>query len=736
MAQTADASADGPSQERLKREAFTFLRRLSQLQPVILFMDDLHWADASATDLLGYVADRLDSVRVLIVAAYRPSALVVTNHPFLKIKPDLEAHGACQEITLGLLSHEEVHTYLGLKFPGHHFPPALLSLIHEKTEGNPLFMVDLVRNLESRGIIRQGGGGWVVEESIANIATNVPSSVRGMIERKIQSLGEDHRLVLAASVQGCEFDSAVAAEVLGMDAAAVEERLHYLERAHEFVRCDGDRDLPDRTPSERYRFRHGLYQNALYASLGAARRAELSKAVAEALLTHYTNDTVEISAELGLLFEAARDPMRAAHHFRMASEHAAARAASLEAVTLGQRGLKLVRSLPASAGRDGLELALCTAFGGAMIATRGFDSPETARVFTRAHELCPRCGDIQQRFAVAWGLACVHSVSGDAPEGFAMGEEMLRLAEESNDTGLRVAAHYALGDLFFWRPRYRESMHHFDQAIALYSQPDHHAIGHASIGYDPGVASAGLRAIASWYLGFPDQAVQRVAGAAQLARPLNSPICTVMIDFFSAIIHNLRREPDQALIFAERAVAFSREEGFEYFLAGSLVILGWAVALECQETEGIEKVREGVALNQSIGGKLERPYYLALLGESLARAGRQDEALAVVQEGIDLSRRVASQFHEPDLLCLKAKILSELGTPDFAEAEACLHAALCMARETGAKSLELRAALGLCQLQHRQGAPEQTSTLAAVAGWFTEGFDTIELRAARHLLAP
>jgi len=731
---TPSAGADVLSQERLKREMRAFLEEASRLEPIVLFMDDLHWAAASSVDLLIYLVDRLETMRVLIVVAYRTSDLALTGHPFLHAKPDLEAHGRCDELALGFLSSEEIAAYVALQFPGHRFPVAFLDLVREKTEGSPLFMASMLRDLRERAFVGRTSLGWELKQPLERIAKGVPVSLQDMIRHKFALLHEYRSLLLVAAVQGYEFDSAVIAHVLGTAATKIEEQLLEVESTHHFIESISEQDLSGQTPSQRYRFVHVLYQNVLYASLGPARRAAISRAVAEALEANSEPGVGKVSTELALLFEAARDPIRAAHYFRMASEHAVARAANLEAVALGERGLKLLAEVPPSPERDRLELWLYTTFGGALIATHGYDSAETVRVFTRAQSLSSRYGDLQQRAAVAWGLACVHSVKGDAPEGFAMAKEMLRLADAADDTALRVAAHYALGDLFYWRPSYKDSTYHFNQAVTLYRQPLHHAVGQACIGYDPGVASAGFLALVFWYLGFPDEAVRRVTEAAELARPLNAPICTAMIDFFAAIVHNLRQEPERAVIFAKRALTLSRQEGFDYFQAGSLVQLGQALSLLNSVDEGMQLVREGVKLNEAIGGKLERPYFLFALGECLGRAGRGSEAVAVLDEGIEIGRRAASQFHEPELLCLKARLLTSQSVWDRARAEECVREALRMTRATGAKSLELRAAIELNRLPGKRGGDEEREALAGVVRLFTEGFDTKDLRTAHMLL--
>src|SRR5262249_51622876 len=223
----------------------------------------------------------------------------------------------------------------------------------------------------------------------------LPESVRSMIERKIAQLGEeDRRLLVAASVQGYEFDAAVVSQALGLDAAEVEEQLEGLERVHGFVRLVREHEFPDRTLTLRYRFVHALYQNALYASLRPTRRATLSAAVAQGLVGHFGEKNAVVAAELALLWEAARDFARAADCFLLAAQHAVGLFAPREAVELARRGLALAATLPESPERDRQELMLQLTLGPPLMATKGTAAPEIERTYLRAHELSRKVGDL------------------------------------------------------------------------------------------------------------------------------------------------------------------------------------------------------------------------------------------------------------------------------------------------------------------------------------------------------
>ncbi|HEY6306174.1 MAG TPA: protein kinase [Candidatus Angelobacter sp.] len=333
--------AKAASQERLKRELSAFLQEASRIRPLAWFLDDLHWADVSTIDLLAYIGGKLGSLRMLIIATYRPSDLLLAKHPFAEAKLVLQERGVCRDVAVPFLTSADVELYLAQEFPEHRFPPEFASLIHAKTEGSPLFMVDLIRYLGNRGVIAQGEHGhWSLAESVPKIEHELPESVRSMIQRKIDQLSDGQRRLLSvASVQGLEFDSGVVARALEMDVAEVEEQLEVLERVHLFVRRIGEHEFPDSQLTLRCVFVHALYQNALYTALAPSRRTSLSAAVAGTLQSFYGERSGEIASTLAFLFEAARDFARASDYFLLASRNSARIFANHEAISLARRAI-------------------------------------------------------------------------------------------------------------------------------------------------------------------------------------------------------------------------------------------------------------------------------------------------------------------------------------------------------------------------------------------------------------
>jgi len=257
------------------------LWKLAAEQPLLFFIDDMHWADASSVDLLAHLAGRLSASRILIVVASRPAELERTRHPFAQVKLLLQARGVCRELRLAPLEARDTERYIALEFTGHSFPEAFSCLVHESTDGNPLFMVELLRHLHERGAIAQTDAGWALVEELPPFERDLPESVRSALQRKIDQLDDaDRWLLSAAAVQGRQFDSAVLARILKLDAAEVEERLLAIERRHGLARIVNEARLPDGAKMLCCCFVHALCQSMLYASLTPSRRAALSAAVA------------------------------------------------------------------------------------------------------------------------------------------------------------------------------------------------------------------------------------------------------------------------------------------------------------------------------------------------------------------------------------------------------------------------------------------------------------------------
>ena len=730
--EASEAITRASSQERMKRELGGFLQDLARLRPLVLFIDDLHWSDVSTVDLLAYLATKFDGTPMLIVVTYRPSDLLLAEHPFSQIKLDLLARGRCREITLGFLSPQEIEHYLALEYPDHTFPADFSKFISAQTDGSPLFMVNLVRYLQDRDEIVEAEGHWRLAHPVSEIQFELPESIRGMIQRKLSRLDKtDHRLLVVASVQGSEFDSAVVAGVLSLEAAEVEERLDTLERHYQLVQMIDEREFPDGTLTVRYRFVHALYQNALYGALMPTRRASFSRAVAEALLAHYGKQGGAVASALAVLLEAAREPERAAAHYRMAARNATRVYAYQEAIMLARRGLALLETLPETLERSGKELDLLMALAPALVASRGYAAPEVQETYTQAQKLCRQIGKLPPLSRVLYGISTLHVVRAEHQKAREPAEELFSVAQRLNDPVLLPLAHRALGVITFHMGEFADARVHTEQGIALYDPQQHGSQG--LIG-DTRVTCLVYTALTLWHLGYPDQAVERIDEALELTHALAKPHLTVLALNYATTFNQFRRDMQACQKYAEACIALSLEHGFPLFGALGTVMRGRTLAEQGQTEEAIAQIHQGIEAWRATGAELCVPWFLALQAEAHGKAVQPEEGLTLLAEAATRVNKTEERFNEAELHRIKGELLLMQGTAE-ADVEDCFHRALKTARRQESKVLELRAAVSLGRLWQQQGRhAEAGRMLQEIYHWFTEGFDTTDLREAQALL--
>ena len=723
------------NQERLKREFVALVQELSRPQPLVLFLDDIHWADVSTVDLLGYLAGKFDSARALVVLTYRPSDLQLVEHPFLQIRPDMEARGLFVEMPLAFLQESETAAYLDLEFPAHGFPRELSALIHRRTEGNPLFMSNLMRYLQDRGAIGKEEGRWILTVGLQEVEQQLPESVRAMIERKIGQLADgDRTLLTVASVQGHTFDSTIIAQALNRPADEVEDRLDVLERVHALVQLADEVELPDRSLNLRYNFVHALYQNTLHAALRPTRRARLSLQVGQLLEQVHGMQTRGIAHELAMLFEAGRDFEKAARHYLVAAQQANRVFADREAWTLADKGLGLAQKLENSVDRNRLELELLLALGLAVRSSGGFGHPEAQRAYVRARELCRALGETPHLFQVLFGLWEIQQNQADLGAAIEVGREMLALAQRTGDTGQLVAANAAMADNLLCLGDPVGARRHAADAISHYDPARHHELAH-DFGYDPAVSAHSLGALALWLAGYPEQALQESRAAVRLAQRLLHPSTQAFAALFASWVACWHGDLVEARSQAERCIASSTKFGLPVYSDFVNICRGLMLIGEGDPGAGATLANERTASLDAIGFRWARTFMLAVVAEGHANAGDTAQALIVLDEAFAYAERSGERFYVPELLRLKGECLLRSATPKFRSGEQCLREAVDTAQRQQARSWALRATVSLARMWHEQGrSAEGLDRLAPLLSSFTEGLETADLRAARTLL--
>ena len=722
------------SQERMKRELAALLQDVSRTQPLVVFIDDLHWADVSTIDILNYLAGRFGDMRVLVVTSYRPSDMLLSKHSFLGIRNDMQSRGVFEEIGLQFLQLADVAEYLALQFPGHSFPPDFAASIHAKTEGSPLFMADLVRYLRDTGGIKQEQGGWVVAATLPGVPRELPESVRGMIARKIEQVDEnDRKLLLAASVLGNEFDSASIAEAAELNDADVEDRLDLLERVHVLVRRGVEFAFPDSTPTLKYQFVHVLYQNVLYGSLQPTRRARLSGALARSLAAHHGRDTASIAGRVALLFETARDYASSADYFFAAARRAVGLFAFREALALADRGLEGLKNLPDTSERQQRELGLQMVRGLALRTVKGWAAEELEPTFARARHLCQQLDDAPALFPVLWNIALFHMIRGDLALVREQAQKLMPQAEQSGNNAYLVAVHHLAGVTAEFTGDLVDSHRWLERARELHDPAEHHAYN-AMFGMDPGMIARAMVSRPLWTLGYPDQALAAGLDAIAIGRSQRQPATLVFGLVIAQGVRLYRGEIVEAMALGAEIVALCREYEFPQEAEWAGAFQGSSMAVSGRVDEGITQLRYSIDALQGLRSGLVRTQFQSLLADALARAGRIDEGLAAVADGFAHAERTSEHGFDAELHRVRGELLRQSG--DLAGAAESLRTALAVAAQQQARSFELRAATALARLLHGAGqTADARALLSPVYDWFTEGHTTADLAAARTLLA-
>ncbi len=744
----------GATRERMLRELGEALETLTEEVPLVLILEDLHWSDYSTLDLISYLARRRQPAQLMLIGTYRPVDLIVSAHPLKAVKQELLAKRQCNELPLEYLGEEAVAKYLSVRFPANRFPGALATLIHERTEGNPLFMVNAVDYLLAEERIAEKGEGWELVAETEKLEVGAPDSIKQMIEKQLEHLSaEEQRTLEAASVAGAEFSTLAVAAGLEEDRAAVESRCYELARRRQLIQDCGVQELPNGEAVTRYGFIHALYQSVLYDRLSPSRRLQLHRRIGDCGEKIYGERAGEIAAELAMHFERGRDYLRAAKYLHLAGHNANRRFAYREAILMARRGLELLNRVPETAERAQQELWLDLTQGVALIATKGYAAPEVGGAYARARALCHELGETPDVSEALWGLWTFYFVSAKLVTAREIAEDFVRMSERLPYSGLAMRGHLTMEVTCIRQGEFVLGMDHFEKALSLYD-PEQYRDDVFLYAQNPGVVMRCHAAWALWFLGKPDQALNRIQEALTLARELSEPHGLAHAFYFAAVLHHLRREARQAQEYAEEAIAVSSEHGLVMYQAYATITRGAALIEQGLQDEGIEQMRQGLAARQATGAELSRPHFLALLADALGKAGQPEQGLRVLED----ARAVAESNGENSSLAEIYRVKGELlllqstgrivlsadssGKAAFvpephavAQAEGCFNQSIKIAQQQQAKSWELRAVTSLARL-HKTGAKQKKARtlLTRIYGQFTEGLETADLREAKALL--
>jgi predicted ATPase len=707
---------------------------LARVQPIVMVTEDLHWVDPSTLELIQMLVERGPTPQLLLLCTARPEFCAPWT-----LKPHHTRINLNQlSLRNARIIVEQLATQKGLS-------EQTIEAVVERTGGVPLFVEELTR---------------AVLETDDNelIKRVIPVSLNDSLMARLDRLGPAKEVAQLGAVIGNEFSYELLQAVHPIPEPDLRRALVNLIDA-ELLYAQGA------APSSTYLFKHALIRDAAYEALLRSRRKELHSRTAEVLVRQFP-DRVESAPELvAHHYTEAGLIAQAICYWQRAGQRASQRSANAEAISHLTRGLELLKILPDSPERIHYELTLQIALGAPLIATKGYAASEVEQAYGRALDLCQQVGGPPQLFPVLWGLSAFYGVRAELETARELAEQLLRLAQRAQDPALLLEAHHALGQYLFFMGEFSAAREHFEQGIALYDPRQHGSLAFL-YGQDPGMACLSYLAWTLWFLGYASQALERSREALTLAQELSHPVSLAFALDFAAALHQLRQEVHLTQERAEAAIALSSEQGFQFWLTAGTLYRGWALAEQGRD-EGTSQMRQGLDAFSAIGAKLGEPYFLARLAEAYEKGGQADEGLNLLADVLATVDNTKERFYEAELYRLKGQLTlarsivqgaefsvrkgpqltvhrSTLRTPGTdhqnpttqaeTEAEACFLKAIEIARKQQSKSVELRAATSLARLWRQSRKREAYRMLTDIYSWFTEGFDTTDLKDAKTLL--
>ena len=708
------------SPQQIKRQTAdavtAWLLEETQRQPVLVVVEDLHWADPSLVDLLTLLIEQIPAVQLMLLLTFRPN-----------FRPAWPARSYVSQLTLARFGRPHVEELISRRLRGKALPAEVVQHIAAKTDGVPLFVEELLSMILESGMVREEAGEYRLTGPLQETA--IPTTLQDSLTARLDRLAGAREIAQIGAALGREFSYELIRAVALVDEAVLDQGLAQLVEAEMIYR----RGVAS---NAHYVFKHALIRDAAYQSLLKSRRSffhnriarvleerfpEIGKAAPELLAHHFT--------EAGLAEEAVG-------YWQLAAQRAIERSAYVEAIRQLDTALQLQKSLPTTPQSVRRELLLLTSYGLALTPTKGYAAPALEDTYARARELSRQIGDAPEILPLLNGSWSFYLVRAKYPQARELGEKMLRLAERSDSLVARIQANRALGVSMVYTGEIEAGLAHLEKSAALYDPDRHCAFAFRLNGLDLGVSVLSFVAWGSWLLGRPAYAMQRNSEMLLMGNDIKHPYNLAWALTFSSWVFEFCRDLDRTRTQAEAAIAVAKEHGFSLFRAMGTMHRGWSMAMGGSTKEGIADLLQGMNDYFRTGAESSRVHWSVLLAEAYLAAGQIEKGLSALDEArLDQS---GERYYEPEYHRMRGELLLARAGSDsraLADGERCFEQALQVARAQHARSLELRAAMSMCRLWRRQDRSEDAAKLlAGVYGGFTEGFDTADLREAALLL--
>jgi DNA-binding SARP family transcriptional activator/class 3 adenylate cyclase len=704
-----------------KRKQKTFdallglLEGLAARQPALMVFEDAHWVDPTSLEQLDSIIDRVSALSVLLIITYRPEFV-----------PPWIGRPQVSLLTLNRLAHRQRHEMIAGLTRGKALPEEITEQIINRTDGVPLFIEELTKAVVESGLLVEAADRYTVSGPVKPLA--IPTTLQASLLARLDRLAPIREIAQISATLGRHFSHELISAVAAMPQRQLDDGMEQLVRAELMHR----RGTP---PDAEYTFKHALVQDAAYASLTRGRRQEMHGRVARAIEERAPDVAMREPEVLAHHFTQANCAPQAIEYWLKAGQVALARSANLEAVSHLERGLAVVRSLPVGTDRDRHELHLQYALGTACNAAHGYGADATLAAFERARELIVRTGDDSNIDVVMEGLTTTLFNRAAYRDCLNIRLEFLAMAQRRGDPGSLGVAHRGIAGIHNVFGNFVDAQAHSEDAWSYHVSAKHKSAAGRYV-RDIGVSVLCHLSIAEWHLGFLDRSRLHLAESLALAKASNHPNTAGYAHVWAAVLSFMARDFDALRQYASIVTRLGREQSIPYYASWVTCLDAAALATAGDDEGAVDMALTGQTLRKQFQARALGPVFLCALAEVHWYGRRNEAALSTIADALAIADRTEECWMNADLWRLKAEVISGASGRDTAdEVEQHFHRALEIARGQGSRMFELRAATSMSRYLAAQRRMDcARGLLAPLYGWFTEGLDTPDLRAAKALL--
>ena len=693
---------------------------LSRSNPVLMIIEDIHWSDPTSLEAFGRVVDRVASLRVLLLVTFRP-----------EFEPPWIGRPYVTFVAINRLGERDIATIIDGVTGNKFIPSNIRRDIIERTDGIPLFVEEMTKAVleaESEGDAQQTAA------AVPSPFVAVPASLHASLLARLDRLGPAKELAQIGAVIGREFSHALLAAVLRKPDDELQPVVERLMAAGLLFR----QGLP---PHATYLFKHALVQDAAYGTLLRDPRRALHARIAETLESQFTEITENQPELLARHCTEAGLIEKAAGLWGKAGERSLERSALLEASAQLTRALDQIAALPATPVLRREEIKLQVALITPLLHVKGYAAPETKAAVERARQLIEQAEAVGEPpedplllFSVLFGFWVTNYVAFHGDVMRELSAQFLALAEKQRATGPLITGHGLRGTSLLCTGAIAQSRTHFDRAIALYDPAEHRLLA-TRFGQDVRVTQLSYRSLALWMLGYPGAALADANDALRDAREIGQAATLMFALLHASFTHILCGHYAAANAEVDEAVALADEKGALFWRPAGIVQQGCVLALTNKVSKAVDMITSGINAWRPTGATLWMPLHMSYLTRAYAELGKFNDAWCSIGEAMTAMETTGERWCEAEVHRTAGEIAMIAPKRDMPKAEEFFERALSVARQQQAKSWELRAAMSMAPLWRDQGKPRQArELLAPVYGWFTEGFDTRDLKEAKALL--